>query len=243
VNLTSYITSWLCLRASFASCLLRKRFSCVFTFPTFSLTYPIPCHRAFSTAAGKLDPELFKLNVKKAMKSFTKTVPGDWAMSEDSSQIVNTILKENDFRPHLNHIFLEKNYAVWHLANRTPPIYFVLVRVLNELRKRLPALQVESVLDFGSGAGERMLAVSAVWPEAQAQCVAVENNLDLSSVARKLLSQTQLSVVYRPRLTEKDATQRTLVVAGYSLSSVAPEKRRATLDFLWQSTSTALVRG
>ena len=45
--------------------------------------------------------------------------------------------------------------ALAYAALRLPPTYAVLVRVLREVRTRLPGLSPKSVLDFGAGEGSK----------------------------------------------------------------------------------------
>lgn len=72
---------------------------------------------------------------------------------------VDSILKEQGFIAGLNAQTREKNYALWHVANRSAVEFAVLVRVFDEIVKRLPSLDPHSVLDYGSATGMTLAAL------------------------------------------------------------------------------------
>jgi ribosomal protein RSM22 (predicted rRNA methylase) len=121
-----------------------------------------------------------------------------------------------------------------YLATRMPATFAAAHAVLRELRERLGARPISSVLDIGAGAGGASLAARECFPEAQTITL-VERDAALAAAAQQWLPQAAIMVEDVTRL--KTLPAHDLVIAAYSLGEIAePLAAR-----LWQAARVALV--
>jgi ribosomal protein RSM22 (predicted rRNA methylase) len=121
-----------------------------------------------------------------------------------------------------------------YLVTRMPATFAAAHAVLRELRERLGARPVSSVLDIGAGAGTASLAAREWFPEAQTVTL-VERDAALAAAAHQWLPEATVMVEDITRTTTLPAHD--LVIAAYSLGEIGePLAAR-----LWQATRVALV--
>jgi ribosomal protein RSM22 (predicted rRNA methylase) len=121
-----------------------------------------------------------------------------------------------------------------YLVTRMPATFGAAHAVLCELRERLGARIVSSVLDIGAGAGAASLAARECFPEAQTITL-VERDSALAAAARQCLPGATLVLNDVTRL--QTFAPHDLVIAAYSLGEIAePLAAR-----LWQAARVALV--
>ena len=75
------------------------------------------------------------------------------------SQSIDRLLMNEGFVAGQNPVLRQRNYALWHVANRAATEFAVLVRIMDEVVKRLPSLDPHTVMDYGSAAGMTLWAL------------------------------------------------------------------------------------
>jgi ribosomal protein RSM22 (predicted rRNA methylase) len=121
-----------------------------------------------------------------------------------------------------------------YLVTRMPATFAAAHAVLRELRERLGARPISSVLDIGAGAGSASLAARQCFPETRTITL-VERDSALAAAARQWLPEAAVvleDVTHIHTLPPHD-----LVMAAYSLGEIGePLAAR-----LWQAARVALV--
>ena len=121
-----------------------------------------------------------------------------------------------------------------YLVTRMPATFAAAHAVLRELRQRLGARPISSVLDIGAGAGAASLAARQCFPEAGAITM-VERDSALAAAAHQWLPEAAVMLDDVTRI--KTLPPHDLVIAAYSLGEIAgPLAAR-----LWQAARVALV--
>ena len=121
-----------------------------------------------------------------------------------------------------------------YLVTRMPATFAAAHAVLRELRERLGARPISSVLDIGAGAGAASLAARQSFPEAGTVTL-VERDAALAAAAGQWLPEATLMLEDVTRM--KTLPPHDLVMAAYSLGEIAePLAAR-----LWQAARVALV--
>jgi ribosomal protein RSM22 (predicted rRNA methylase) len=121
-----------------------------------------------------------------------------------------------------------------YLVTRMPATFAAAHAVLHELRERLGARPIASVLDIGAGAGAASLAARECFPEA-GTITLVERDAALAAAAGQWLPEAALMLEDITRV--KTLPPHDLVMAAYSLGEIGePLAAR-----LWQAARVALV--
>ena len=121
-----------------------------------------------------------------------------------------------------------------YLVTRMPATFAAAHAVLRELRERLGAGSISSVLDIGAGAGSASLAARQCFPEARTITL-VERDSALAAAARQWLPEAAIVLEDVTRIATPPPHD--LVMAAYSLGEIAgPLAAR-----LWQAARVALV--
>jgi ribosomal protein RSM22 (predicted rRNA methylase) len=121
-----------------------------------------------------------------------------------------------------------------YLATRMPATFAAAHAVLRELRERLGARPISSVLDIGAGAGAASLAACECFPEARTITM-VERDPALAAAAHQWLPEAAVMLEDVARI--KTLPPHDLVMAAYSLGEIGePWAAR-----LWQAARVALV--
>jgi len=121
-----------------------------------------------------------------------------------------------------------------YLATRMPATFAAAHAVLRELRERLGARPISSVLDIGAGAGGASLAACECFPEARTITM-VERDPALAAAAHQWLPEAAVMLEDVARI--KTLPPHDLVMAAYSLGEIGePLAAR-----LWQAARVALV--
>jgi len=124
-------------------------------------------------------------------------------------------------------------HAAAYLVTRMPATYAAAHAVLRELRERLGARAISSVLDVGAGSGAASLAAREWFPEAA--ITMVERDPALAEAAREWLPEAALLLQDAARIPAFPPHD--LVIAAYSLGELgAPLAAR-----LWRAARVALV--
>jgi len=123
--------------------------------------------------------------------------------------------------------------AAAYLAVRMPATYAAAYAVLREVRERLGARAIESVLDAGAGAGAASLAARELFPAAR--ITMVERDAALAAAARDWLPDAQFVSADVERLDKFPPHD--LVMAAYALG----EMERPPGARLWDAARVAFV--
>ena len=121
-----------------------------------------------------------------------------------------------------------------YLVTRMPATFAAAHAVLRELRERLGARSISSVLDIGAGAGGASLAARECFPEARTITL-VERHSALAAAAAQWLPEAAImleDITRIPAFPPHD-----LVIAAYSLGEIA----KPLAARLWQAARVALV--
>ncbi|GMH39551.1 hypothetical protein BSKO_07449 [Bryopsis sp. KO-2023] len=152
----------------------------------------------------------------------------------------------------------EEMTAATYAATRLPGTFAAVVRVLDELKVRMPAFKPHKMLDFGSGPGTAIWAAQEVWHEgAPGQVLAVEPSWPMVALGQEIESSRKRAgvagsskirwVSQLPTLKSSDPfnSQRRrydLTTASYVLSEIPEaDDRRRIARLLWERTSDVLV--
>lgn len=133
-----------------------------------------------------------------------------------------------------------------YVATRMPATLAVARVVLRELRARCPALQVERLLDLGSGPGTTLWAAGFEIPEL-VHATLVEPVAAMMTTARGLLNESSLdrrvATTWYRRAIDMPRTDdaHDLVVAGYLLTELDDTSRRALLRLAWEKCRGAVI--
>ena len=120
-----------------------------------------------------------------------------------------------------------------YLAVRMPATYAAAYAVLREVRARLGARAIESVLDAGAGAGAASLAARELFPAAR--ITMVERDAALAAAAREWLPDAQYVTADIDRMDRFPPHD--LVLAAYALGEI----ERPPAARLWDAARVALV--
>ena len=136
-----------------------------------------------------------------------------------------------------------------YIAARMPATYAAVSRVLNEIKLRLPNLEIHSLLDLGAGPGTAMWAAHSIFPNLNSISL-VEQDSALISVGKQLashsshqaLSQAHWIQANMQKLDSLSAVQpHDLVMMSYSLGELNSSQSEAVLDTAWKLASELIV--
>ncbi|XP_073822007.1 ribosome assembly protein METTL17, mitochondrial [Musca autumnalis] len=138
--------------------------------------------------------------------------------------------------------------AVVYALGRGPLEYAVLTRILNEIVERDNDFKPQSYLDFGSGVGSGMWAVSNLWKDSVYEYYNVDSSRDMNELSELILKDgnenqqiTLRNVFYRQFLPSLE-TKYDLVVSSYSLFELSnAQSRRDVILNLWKKCDGYLI--
>ena len=109
---------------------------------------------------------------------------------------------------------LDRMHQCAYLVSRLPATYAVLTRVFREMKDRIPALRVNSMLDLGAGPGTAIWAAAAQFPELE-KIVLIEDVPEWVALGKQLA-----------KYSEQDAVRS----AEWQLGSVMQQVSSGTFD-------------
>lgn len=137
--------------------------------------------------------------------------------------------------------------AASYLLCRSPACYAVSLRVLSEIKKKVPDFNPASILDFGSGTGMSVWAANSLWKDSLKQYLCIDSSEEMNNLSFFLFSggnysQTLPGMFIRRTLPVTLHYNYDIVISAYSLSELPSEKERlALLKILWEKTQRYLV--
>ena len=133
-----------------------------------------------------------------------------------------------------------------YVAARLPSTFEATRTVLAELRRRAPALRVESLLELGAGPAPGLWAARPAFPELS-RATHVEIDHGMAELGRRLLEGGPTGAGIEQAWLERDVTRANdlgphdLVLAAYVLGELPAPARERAVDAAWDATAGALV--
>ena len=141
---------------------------------------------------------------------------------------------------------LDRIHQAAYLISRLPATYAVIWRVLMELKERIPALRVESMLDLGSGPGTAMFVVAEHFPELD-KIVLVEDVPEWIAIGKQLAKYSERNAVRWAEWHQGSVTQKLssgvfdVVTISYVLNELRSENGIALASAAWKRANKLLL--
>jgi len=158
-----------------------------------------------------------------------------------SAELTTKYRGERTGRPKLDRI-----HQAAYLISRLPATYAVISRVFMELKKRIPALRVESMLDLGSGPGTAMFVVAEHFPELN-KVVLVEDVPEWIAIGKQLAEHLLRNAVRSAEWRQGSVTQQLssslfdVVTISYLLNELCSEDVIALAVAAWKRANKLLL--
>ncbi|CAG9789847.1 unnamed protein product [Diatraea saccharalis] len=197
------------------------------------------------------------LKAEKVYKNVSKQMTSDLnkeLSNEEKEQLnkkiqskVFNILKKNIYR--WANISYDKPTCLQYLMIRAAPEYAILVRILDEIKKKLPDYKPRSFFDFGSGVGTGTWAMNTLWPDNLYEYFSVDTSSHMNELARLILCQGKDNVqmplkgfFQRQFLPASSDIKYNIVLSAFSLFEMPTLKSRLeTIQKLWNKTEDFLI--
>jgi ribosomal protein RSM22 (predicted rRNA methylase) len=133
-----------------------------------------------------------------------------------------------------------------YLAFRLPATYAVVSRILQELSRFHPELQIMSLADLGAGPGTASWA-AAQWFPALAHVSLYEQDTAMVRLGKRLMHDSASLALRNAKWIEQNLSQtdkfdkNDLFVFCYSIGEIAETTQEKLLEQTWEATSQALV--
>ncbi|XP_050359605.1 methyltransferase-like protein 17, mitochondrial [Nymphalis io] len=170
---------------------------------------------------------------------------------ETQNRKVNTtvfnVLKKNVYR--WGNISYDKPTCLQYLMTRAAPEYAILVRIFDEIKRRLPDFKPRSFFDFGSGIGTGTWAVNTFWKGDIFEYFTVDTSTHMNDLSRLILCQGRDNVempfkayFQRQFLPASADLKYDIVLSAFSLFELPNMKSRLeTIQKLWNKTENFLI--
>ncbi|XP_026749253.1 methyltransferase-like protein 17, mitochondrial [Galleria mellonella] len=160
---------------------------------------------------------------------------------------VFNVLKRNVYR--WGNISYDKPTCLQYLMARAAPDYAVLVRVLDEIRKKYPDYKPHSFFDFGSGVGTGTWAINNYWQGDIFEYFCVDTSQHMHDLARLILCKGKDNVEFplksyfqRQFLPASTDLKYSIVLSAFTLFEMPSMKTRLeTIQKLWNKTEDFLI--
>jgi ribosomal protein RSM22 (predicted rRNA methylase) len=132
-----------------------------------------------------------------------------------------------------------------YLTSRMPATYAVVLRVFHEIKLRMPGIQVDSLLDLGSGPGTVLWAASEAFEELN-KITLVEQDEELIQLGKRLASSGDKKVFshvdwQKNNVLEIACEPHDLVVLSYVIGELPPEQLSALIQKCWDAARKMVV--
>ncbi|CAH2062443.1 unnamed protein product, partial [Iphiclides podalirius] len=160
---------------------------------------------------------------------------------------VFNVLKKNVYR--WANISYDKPTSLQYLMVRAAPDYAILVRILDEIHRRLPDFKPRSFFDFGAGVGTGTWAVNTFWEGQILEYFCVDTSSQMNDLSRLILCQGRDNVplpykayFQRQFLPSSTDLKYDIVLSAFSLFEMPDMKSRLeTIQKLWNKTENFLI--
>lgn len=130
----------------------------------------------------------------------------------------------------------KKAYVVY----RMPATYAVNVRVLNEVNDRIGHMNIESLLDLGSGPGTAIWAAREVFPDI-ATFTLVEQDAELIAMSKRLADGLKLDWKQQDIIKQDSFAAHDLVILSYVVNELSQEEMSKLIERAWSAANKLLV--
>ncbi|VVC87207.1 methyltransferase-like protein 17, mitochondrial [Leptidea sinapis] len=165
-------------------------------------------------------------------------------------QIQNTVfnlLKRNIYS--WGNISFDNPTCLQYLMCRAAPEYAILVRILDEIKRKLPDYKPRSFFDFGSGVGTGTWAMNKYWKGDIFEYFTVDTSQNMNDLARLILCQGKENVAMpfkayfqRQFLPASSDIKYNIVLSAFSFFELPSMKSRLeTIQTLWNKTEDFLI--
>jgi len=133
-----------------------------------------------------------------------------------------------------------------YLTVRLPATYAANWRVLAEIRRLAPQVDIRSLLDLGAGPGTAVFAAAEIFPELQ-QATELEASDPWLNLGKQIASESPHPVLHEAEWIRQDlestfdASPHDLVVISYALGELAAEAGEMLLDRAWSFAKQFLL--
>uniref|UniRef100_A0A5S6QJX0 Methyltransferase-like protein 17, mitochondrial n=1 Tax=Trichuris muris TaxID=70415 RepID=A0A5S6QJX0_TRIMR len=143
-------------------------------------------------------------------------------------------------------VFNTEAKCLMYLIARLAPNYAVTLRVLKEIKQRVPDFLPHTVFDYGSGLGTLYWVCQSLWPGIIKEMYTVDTSSDMNDLAGNLLMNhlgyIPQEISMRQFLSARSDPSYDLVFSAYSLMECPEaEQRLSVVENLWRKTSGFLV--
>lgn len=142
----------------------------------------------------------------------------------------------------------DERASLMYLATRLPANYACLKTVMNEIKDFNPDFVPRTVLDFGSGMGSTIWAVSETWNNCVSEFMNIEISKEQQYLCEYLLrdgkhfGESVPGVFHRQYLPSSTKSKYDIVVAAFSMLELPTRDMRANvIENLWNKTNEFLV--
>jgi ribosomal protein RSM22 (predicted rRNA methylase) len=144
--------------------------------------------------------------------------------------------------------FLQTEEERWaYLFTRMPATFGVAHKVFEELKRRMPDLNPQSLLDVGAGPGTGMWAAASSFEESLQSCTLLEKDHYFAAMGKQLAEHSSFPAVQRAHWKSVDMTTslevepHDLTILSYSIGEIKESFWKSLLETLWSATGKALV--
>lgn len=133
-----------------------------------------------------------------------------------------------------------------YLAVRLPATYAAISRVFTEIKLRVPAAEIGSLLDLGAGPGTTLFAAAQTFPHLR-QATLVEADSGWIAVGKRLVEQSEFSMLQQAQWLKQDlrsglsCEKHDLVMISYTLGELPQAAAEAVLNKAWKCAGKFLV--
>ncbi|XP_045530500.1 methyltransferase-like protein 17, mitochondrial [Pieris brassicae] len=160
---------------------------------------------------------------------------------------VFNILKKNVYA--WGNIAYDKATCLQYLMSRAAPEYAILVRILDEIKRKLPDYKPRNFFDFGSGIGTGTWAVNTFWKNDIFEYFTVDTSQEMNDLARLILCNGKENVelpyrayFQRQFLPASTDVKYNIVLSAFSFFELPSMKSRLeTIQKLWNKTEDFLI--
>lgn len=167
------------------------------------------------------------------------------------NNIQNQIKKHLRFTTyHYRPLQYTADIALKYSYSRMIPNYSVLTECLNEIKRRDPDFEPQSLLNMGSGVGSAVWATNRLWSESVREYYCVDNASEMNKMAMQILKEGDMNrqsmvipnVYFRDKLPVQKGGRFSLVICAYTLMDFPNQKNRLQLiRELWDRTEDYFI--
>jgi ribosomal protein RSM22 (predicted rRNA methylase) len=132
-----------------------------------------------------------------------------------------------------------------YIATRMPATYAAIRAVLQEIKKQIPKLSIQSLVDLGAGPGTSAWAAIELFDELQSLLL-IERDLSLMNLGQRLAKKSLHQNLINAQWIEGDI--KTLdfpsgdaIIASYSLGEISVADARKITKSAWEKTNSVLI--